>query len=160
MPSIEASIGVRHDDIKEAIDSLPDRMAARDDAFIRDLVRGVKYVRQAGSVAGQVTHTTWPGPDSGFAWDLKIVSVTLDAVDSLAAYVGEGANARLIGYSNPGTATASAGQAVQVITWSGHQAIIYPDEGLYLTTSGTGNILTVMAASVQVPAEMLGKVLL
>jgi hypothetical protein len=159
MPTLEASIGLRLDDIRNGIDALPERLTAQAQAELREQARGIKYMRQVYDLPGDTGNATLTGPEQGFAWDLKLVSVTMSDVDSLAVYVGESAGARLIGYSNPGTATASAGQPLQVVKWSSHQVVIHPTESIYIETSGTADLVLCMIGAVQVPAEMLGKII-
>lgn len=148
--------GVLHERIEEVR-----RVQAATQAEVMEYARGIKYMRLAVTLTAASSQSL-PGPDQGYAWDLKLVSVKLSASDSLAVYVADGtsgdaASARLIGYAAaPGAAPA---QPVAVVTWSSHQVVMFPGEGLFVATSGTGNITRAMVAAVQVPAEMLGKIL-
>lgn len=148
------------DQVLGLVDGLPAQLAERDEEFIRELVRGVKYMRQVFPIQPPASSATVPGPSQGFAWDLKLCGVQLSGSDSVAVFVGDTlapTPTRLIGYASaPGAAPA---QNVAVITWAARQVVLNAGESLLIRTSGAFNITEVHTAAVQVPAEMLGKLL-
>lgn len=122
--------------------------------WFHELASGVRWMRYVQNLPATPTAYTAPGPELGFAWSVKMISTTLTAADSLAAYLGEGPNNRLIGF------TPTATQPLQVLTFSSNQVIALGGEQIYLTTTGTGHLTTVMLAAVQVPQEQLAKLLI
>lgn len=144
--------------IAAKLDDLPASIRSATDLSIREMARGVKYVRYVYAQPGVPISAILPGPDPGFAWDLRMVSAVLTGSDSVAVYVGDtGSTGRLIGYAAaPGAAPA---QNLAVIGFASHQAIINAGESLFVQTSGAFRFSYVSTAAIQVPAEMLGKVL-
>lgn len=131
-------------------------------AQARDMerVRGVKPLRQPviPQVAAAAT-LQCGGPEQGFMWDVRAITGTLSANDSVAAYVGDTAtgNNRLLGYAGP--PGAAPAQLKFVINPAAHSAILYPGEQIFLATSGAGNITMAMLAGVEVIAERIGEYL-
>ena len=158
MPDIGAMLEAHLGPIARSLDSLPAQLADRDDAFLRELTRGVKYIRQPVSLTPAATSYTFTGPEQGFAWDVKLITGTLSVNDSVAAYVGDQANNRLIGYAAaPGAAPA---QLKFIIPIASHSAVVNPGEPVFIQTSGAGNLVMVMLAALEAPAEMISKILI
>ena len=157
-----------HGSITAAIEPLNerlDRVAAAYDQHgqtLRDQVAGFKYLRQtvtapAGAAAATIQ---LPFPEPGYMWDVRLISGTLSANDSVAAYIGDTAtnNPRLIGYAAaPGAAPA---QFKFVINPASHSALTNAGEGIFLSTSGTGNITLAMVGYIEFPAEKVGVLLI
>src|SRR5260370_34231387 len=70
---------------------LESTLNTRFDSFIRDWYRGEQYIEQNGSCNG-VTQFTIPGPDSGYAWSVKLVSVVVSAAATINFYAGDNTN--------------------------------------------------------------------
>lgn len=154
---IEATLGERLDGLNRSVQGLPDAMAARDSQYLMDLVRGVKYMRLAFNLSPAATSFTFPPPDQGYAWDVRLITGSLTVTDSVAAYVGDARGNRLIGYAGP--PGAAPAQAVFAINPSSRSAIVSGGEPIFIATSGAGSITQAMIGVLQVPAEMLGKIL-
>jgi len=157
-------------DISTQLDGLPGRMAsaireqmALERAVEQEWLRGIKYMRVAAGYPTLPTSIEVPGPDQGNAWNVKLFTCTLSAADSVGIYVGTGqggdvASPRLVGYIPPVSVTAP-NQGLGVFSWSSDQLILFPGEGLFAVTTGTGHFSTSFVCAVQVPQEELGKVL-
>ena len=148
--------------LRLAIEALPGHIAGQqrdqNSAFMGELYRGVKRTRFAYIVTPAASTFTIPGPEQGFIWDVRLITGTLSASDSVAAYAGDSATNRLVAYTGaPGAAPA---QPVFVINPSSRSVMIDPGESVFLQTSGAGNLVKVMIAAIQVPAEMQGKLLI
>jgi hypothetical protein len=126
------------------------------DARERNRARGFKPIRVAlpGPVpAGGTLYI--PGPESGYVWNLKLVSVQLASNGSCLVYINSSAPVggavplRLI--ANMNTATTSA----YVATYSSSQVLLMPDAGIFL--NATQNLNSVFLAAAEVPAEMVFK---
>ena len=118
--------------------------------------RGFKPIRIAlpgPSPAGQTLYV--PGPESGYVWNLKLVSVQLATNGTCLVYITSSAPStsavplRLI--ANLNIATTSN----YVTTYSSSQVLLMPDEGIYLNASQ--NLNAVFLAAAEVPAEMVFK---
>lgn len=127
-------------------------------AQLREKARGIKPIRIARpgpSPAAGTLFVTDAAPESGYLWNLKLISVQLAAAGTLLTYIASSAPSagstplRLI-------ANNTTSNANQVVTFSSSQVILYPDEGVYL--SATQNISAVFLAAAEVPAEMFYKI--
>lgn len=126
------------------------------DAWEREQARTQKWVSEAqpNTTAGGIF--TGILPESGYTWNLKLVSVQLSASATVQAFIVSSAPSsgstppRLI--SNFGAAATS-----QVTTWSSSQVYLRPDEGLYLLPS-TGTINAWFVTAEQAAAERQAKV--
>jgi hypothetical protein len=133
-----------------------EELAASLDERERSRARGFKPIRVAlpgPTPAGGTLYI--PGPESGYIWNLKLVSVQLATNGSCLVYINSSAPVggavplRLI--ANMNTATTSA----YVTTYSSSQVLLLPDEGIYL--NATQNLNSVFLAAAEVPAEMVFK---
>lgn len=127
------------------------REAIRD----RERARTQKWTSQGQG--NTVTGAIFIGPfaESGYAWNLKLVSVQLDSADTVQAFIASSAPStgatpyRLI--SNFGASATS-----QVTTWSSSQVYLRSDEGLYLKPAAH-NIIAWYVTAEQTMAEMQAK---
>ena len=122
----------------------------------RERDRTVKWTSQVqpNTTAGGIY--TGVLPESGYVWNLKLVSVQLSASGTCQAFITSSAPST---GSTPGRLITNFGAAAtsQVATWSSSQVYLRPDEGLYLLPStGTVNFWYVTAE--QVMSEMQAKV--
>jgi hypothetical protein len=154
---LEKLIGTRIDGINSRLDELRRQNDA--DLTLRASVRGIKYLRQAVVPATAGITLQLPAPNQGWMWDIRLISGTLSANDSVAAYIGDTAtnNPRLIGYAAP--PGASPAQNKFIINPASHSALVNPGEPLFLSTSGTGNITLAMVGYIEFPAERVGVIL-
>jgi hypothetical protein len=116
--------------------------------------RGVKWVRIAVNDPLVPHNETIYGPEAGYVWKLSRFTATLSAADSIALYVGDSANNRLIGFTPSVT-----GQTLYVIGFSGPSEVLLGGETLYAATSGTGRFSQYYLSAWQVPEEMQWKLL-
>ena len=151
-----------------AVINVPTRDEVRDDlhagikeqfdAIERSKARGVKVVRISSpgpSPAAQSVYTGL-GPESGYIWALRLLSVQLASAGTALAYVTSSA---------PGTsatpqrlaANMSTSNANQVSLFAKGQLMLYPDEALWI--NATQNITAWFMAGWEVPAEMEFKLL-
>jgi hypothetical protein len=145
--------------IAKRVDDIADQLSA--DAAVRGAIRGIKPMRIALPVSGQPSTVALPPPDPGYSWNLKILSATLTAADSVVAYIAghpsEVPNNRIIGKGGP--PGAAPDQNIVVIMFGSDAGLLNPGEGIVLATSGTGKFTGAMVVAVQTPAEMIGKIL-
>ena len=123
------------------------------DREIRELARGVKWIRQAFADPLVPTHETILGPEQGFTWKLQRISATLTGADSISVYIGDAANNRLIGFTPSVTS-----QTTYVIPFSPGE-IVNGGESLYVATSGNFRFTQFFLSAWQVPGEMIWKLL-
>jgi hypothetical protein len=123
------------------------------DAQQRARARGIKAIRFSapGPVPAVSTLFLPDGPNTGYIWVLRLMSVQLASAGTVLAYITSAAPAtsatpqRLI--ANYSTSSTS-----QVTTFPSGAAMIYPAESVYL--SATTNIAAYFLAMWEVPAEM------
>lgn len=123
------------------------------DREIRELARGVKWVRYAFADPLVPTKETIPGPELGYTWKLQRISATLTGADSISVYIGDAVNNRLIGFTPSVTA-----QSVYVISFSPGE-IINGGENVYVATSGSFRFTQFYLSAWQVPSPMIWKLL-
>lgn len=87
------------------------------------------------------------GPEEGYVWSLKLVSITLSGTGTLTVYKASNS-----GDTRRPLWTTGTGMPVQVATWSADSARIRHGEGIYIVGSAT--LTSVYLAAWQVPAEM------
>lgn len=122
--------------------------------------RGFKPIRVAEPGNGTLTQFLGNyGPEQGYVWNLKLISVQLASTGTVLAYLATSAPstgatpARLIG--NFGNVTGTG----LVEKWSSSQIIMQPGEGIYLVSTGAGaNLNSIFVAAAEMPAEMVFKV--
>jgi hypothetical protein len=136
-----------HGAVRDVMTAESERQRAR--------ARGFVPLRLTGPIGGKTTFLLDAVPESGYVFNLKLLSVQLASAGTLLAYIASSAPAtgatpsRLI-------ANASTSNANQVMTWSSSQVLVYPDESIYLVATQNMNVYFLIAA--QVPAEMVYKV--
>ncbi len=136
----------------EIRDDMRGAIAERD----RQHARGFKPMRVSGPGPSPAASTLYIayGPESGYLWNLKLISVQLASAGTVLAYITSGAPGagstpqRLI-------ANMSTSNVNQVVTFSSSQVMLLPDESVYL--SATQNISAWFLAAAEVPAEMAWK---
>lgn len=90
------------------------------------------------------------GPEQGYLWSVRLVSITLAGTGTLTVYKSSSDKDT----RRPLWATGT-GAPVQVATWSSDQARIRFGEGLYIV--GSTNLNSVYMAAWQLPAEREGE---
>ena len=101
-------------------------------------------------VGQQLGQNTGNGPEEGYIWSLRMVSIVLAGTGTLTVYKGSSSGDT----RRPLWATGT-GQPVQVATWSSDQARIRHGEGIYIV--GSANLTAVFVSAWQVPAEREGE---
>lgn len=134
-----------------------DRQQAIADARERERVRTIKPVRAAGPSGAKAQSFFIPGPDSGYMWNVKLISVQVDSADTVQAFIATaapatGATPRSL-ISNFGASATS-----QVVTFSSDQILLNPDEGLWLNAAAH-NITAYYITAIEVMAERISEVL-
>lgn len=127
-------------------------MNSKMDSFIRDWFRGETFVEVNGNAPSPFTGTSFPiaGPDSGYSWSLKTLSVVISAAATVTVYFGDNVNTAPIA-----TQTLTAAGAA-VFTWTSNVAVIKDQRFLTVNLSaGTPSAYKLTAK--QVPTEMEGK---
>jgi hypothetical protein len=119
-------------------------------AIVAAELEGVKWIRQSPVVQVPALSFQFQGPAAGFAWDLKQITCTLAAAGTVAAFNGESANGRLM-------AAANAPFVFQVMPFTSQTGVVLAQEQVFVLA--TSNIVGIMLTAVQVPAEMLGKLI-
>jgi hypothetical protein len=120
--------------------------------------RGVKLVRLSSPGPSPAASSQYlgQGPDSGYIWAVRLLSVQLATAGTVLVYVSSSA---------PGTsatpqrliANLSTSNLNQVQLFATAQAMLYPDESLWL--SATQTIAAWFVSAWEVPAEMEYKLL-
>jgi hypothetical protein len=121
--------------------------------------RGTKFIRLSGIGPVPAAQTLYlaNGPEVGYIWALRLLSVQLAAADTVLAYVTSSAPSagstpqRLI-------ANMSTSNANQVSLFATAQAMIYGGESVYLSAAAH-NIVAWHLAAWEVPSEMEYKLL-
>lgn len=114
--------------------------------------RTVKPWRRAGWLSPQAQDVYVNGPDSGYSWNLKLVSVQLATSDTVSLYVTSSAPENATTPLLLLISTFGASASNQVATFSSSQVQLSPDEGLYIVAS-THNIAGYAVFAEQVMAE-------
>jgi hypothetical protein len=125
----------------------------------RARARGVKYIRLSAPGPSPAAQTLYiaNGPEVGYIWALRLLSVQLSAADTVLAYVTSSAPStgstpqRLI-------ANFSTSGANQVGTFPTAAAMLYGGESVYLSAAAH-NITAFHLTAWEVPAEMEWKLL-
>jgi hypothetical protein len=134
-----------------------DRQQAIADARERERARTIKPVRASGPSAAKAASFFIPGPDSGYMWNVKLISVQLDSADTVQAFIataapGTGATPRSL------ISKFGASDTTQVVTFSSDQILLNPDEGLWLTAAAH-SITAYFVTAIEVMAERIAEVL-
>ncbi len=97
-----------------------------------------------------ITANEGNGPELGYVWSVRMVSITLSGTGTLTVYKSSssGDTRRPVWYSG-------TGQPVQVALWSSDQLRIRPGEGLYLVGSTT--LAGVFMSAWEIAAEREGE---
>ena len=131
-------------------------LAASLDEREQSRARGFKPIRIALPGPTPAVGTLYsPGPESGYVWNLKLISVQLAAAGTALVYINSSAPVggavplRLIANLNTATTTS------YVTTFSSSQILLMPDEGIYVNASQ--NLSAVFMTAAETPAEMVFK---
>ncbi len=160
---LETAVGGRLDRIHGKLEEIEQRQIEHWREL--ELVRGVKLIRfEEFPKANQALLVS--APEQGYAWDLKLLSIEMSAPTSQAGvYIGD---QQTLG-TTPGTVPARrliglwtvSNWSQALFTWSSHQAILMPGDTLTVDCVAAGVLANeVYGIAVEVPAEMLGKLLL
>lgn len=135
---------------------LSEELHKAEEGRIREFYRGVDYHEINGNGDG-AAFVVVPGPESGYAWSVKIVSFTVGtASQQVYLYLGE-SNA-----SSPiGTTTASAtangnSYYAAVFVYTSNVVVLKDGRSLYIEAP-SGAIYNWKVIAKQVPSEMIGK---
>ena len=129
------------------------------DAQQRAEARGIKAIRLSAPGSSPAAKTLYiaNGPEPGYLWSVRLLSVQLASADTVLAYItssapGTGATPqRLI-------ANMSTSSANQVVTFTSASCLLNPAESVYLAAAAQ-NITAYFLAGWEVPAEMAYKIL-
>jgi hypothetical protein len=125
---------------------------------IRDWTRGLKVMRFTGSSpinSGAVSFTANSGPESGYVWMLRRISFkNLAAADVINIYRTSDTNARDTNYIDQKTGPGAYYPGTKAVFIVSSESLLFI--GSSLTATGT---LTINGEVVEVPAEMIGKIL-
>lgn len=119
---------------------------------LRELYRGIDYPSFAGIGNGTGTLQI-SGPESGYAWELRLLSVQLSAVSPISLYPGESITVAPIGTA---TSQVNGTNNEAVIPWAS-KAVIIKDPRVLTIYAGAATILNYRITAKVVPAEMIGK---
>lgn len=117
----------------------------------RARVRGIDYMEFNGNGQGAAT-VSIQGPESGYAWSLKIVSAVVSQACTFLLYMGDNTITAPIGKVQ------TSGADVAIVTFTSNIAIVRDARYLTLTVSA-GGIAAYKLIAKQVPDEMVGKLL-
>ena len=153
----------------QRLDRLNDRLEAMHQAQVEqdremERVRGIKPVRfEEFPKLNQATLVS--GPEQGWVWDLKLLSLQMSAPTSQAGvYIGDQPT---LG-TTPGTVPARrmiwlwtvSNWSQALYTWSSHQVLLQPGDQLVVDCVAAGVLANeVFGIAVAIPAEMVGKLL-
>lgn len=121
------------------------------DTAVRMHYLGVDYKEVNGNGDGAPI-VSIPGPESGYAWSLKIASVTTLAADIFTLYLGENTIFPPIGNT---PTIACVGGFCGIITFTSNIAVVKDGRAITLVTANGVQEYKIIAK--QVPAEMVGK---
>ena len=144
------------EEVREDIHAAVRDVAALENARERELARTMKRMEILVPVSpaannifiGQtVTANEGNGPELGYIWSVRMVSITLSGTGTLTVYKSSSNTdtRRPVFYSG-------TGQPVQVATWSSDQLRLRPGEGLYIVGSTT--LTYVFMSAWEVASEM------
>ena len=121
---------------------------------IRELYKGVDYLSFTGSAGGAVGSFTIPyAPEAGYCWSLKLVSVQLAGISSVAYYIGTNP----IGGAAIGVTTSSGGPNNDYpITFTSNVVVLKDGQQITVATNTTAINYYHMRVK-QVPTVMQGK---
>lgn len=129
------------------------------DAEIRELARGVKFVRTTGTP--QINQPSVLGPEVGYAWSLKLVSAVLSSSSVFNVYFGDQATIGTAGnIARNLIGRSSVAATLHLVSWSSSQMILFGGENITLDAETSNSLVnSYMITAHQVPAEMIWKIL-
>lgn len=161
---------VSHSELRHEIQALERRM----DGYIRDVYRGVKPIRMRPIINMPANTTGFidaGGPRSGFYWTISLISYVVSAItgssqnaylyrttdwSNATPFLAAGSNSIGLGYIG----TAASKGAPQ--TFGNGGILLHPDEHLvaYCPQQSTQQQAELIIDAIEVPAEMVGKILI
>jgi hypothetical protein len=143
---------------------LEQTLDTRFDAFTRDFYRGKSFIEINGNGNGVLTQITIPGPDSGYSWSLRMLSVNIagTAQAFVVACAGDTitTSAAFASGLTGGFAFPSLNYNGVIFPFSSNQVIIKDQRSVTIAAAlaGSGAIITnYKLIAQQVPTEMEGK---
>jgi hypothetical protein len=128
-------------------------MTTQMNAMVRDIYRGVGYHETNGSGDGAAT-VIIPGPESGFAWSVKIVSALLTvSTDTLTVFLGDSTTTAPIASIVP--VTGFGGLFYAIGTFTSNTVVL--KDARSITLASNSGILQYKVIAKQAPAEMVAK---
>lgn len=116
----------------------------------RARVRGIDYM-EVNTNGNNAATLALNGPESGYAWSLKLISAVLSAAATLSVYLGEAPQA-----TAPIGVVTLSGAGAAIVTYTSN-IIIVRDARQITLVSSAGGIGAVKLIARQVPDEMIGK---
>ena len=131
-----------------------------EDAQARHNARAVKAIRISSNCKAGTIYLGGPngvGPDSGYVWQVRLISCQLDASDTVQTYITSAAPQTGVTPQRLIQNWTTAGTGL-VATFNAGACILFPDESLYLSAA-THNITAYFVSGFEVPAEMVGRLI-
>jgi hypothetical protein len=123
----------------------------------RTAARGVKWMDFAIPIQPAAASFLVPGPEEGYAWSGKILSVTTSAAATIACYKASSTGQTARPLAQPVATVAVNSVNIAVFTWSSNQGFLQHGQSIYVQTS-TGNLVTVYLAAEEAIAEQAYKI--
>jgi hypothetical protein len=127
------------------------------DAFVRDLYRGVDYLSFTGINTPAAQTLTIPGPDSGYAWSVKLLGLMISATNiEVAVFLGDNPNNAPV--DNGGSAPIAVNGAYPIVfKWTSNLVVVRDNQVITAVCSAGATIGAWRMFVKQVPNEMIGK---
>ena len=120
--------------------------------------RGIKPLRfslaPVAAVSGTAAYVIGQTPNEGYVWALRQLGLTMSASVSVRVGIGDTGTTGPANLLLQNNITASTNPVFQ---WSGTQALLYPEEYPVLWASGSANVNNWCLYVVEVPAELVWK---
>jgi hypothetical protein len=132
---------------------LEETLTKHNDMLVRDIFRGVGYHETNGN-GDSAAIVTVQGPESGYAWSIKIVSAQLTLTsDVLTVFLGDNTNSAPIATITP--VTGLGGLFFSIGTFTSNTVVL--KDARSITLASNSGILAYKIIAKQVPAEMVAK---
>lgn len=141
---------------------LEQTLDSRFDAFTRDFYRGKFFTEENGNAQGTAT-VTIPGPDSGYAWSIKTISINVlgTAQALVVVWLGDNTLTAPIGVqTTAGFAFSTANTNNAIFTFTSNVIIVKDQRPITVAAFLAGSAAQIGQWKViaqQVPTEMEGK---
>ena len=133
--------------------------AGADDAE-RARFHGTKPMRVSGYANAQTLYLGGPngvGPESGYIWQVRLISCQVATSDTVSAYITSGSPQTGVTPQRLVQAWTTAATGL-VQTFNAGACILLPDESLYLSAAAH-NIVAYYVSGFQVPAEFVARLI-